>query len=74
MANHVKKGKLFAISGQLVQERWETQGGEKRSKVTIRVNRLYPFLEPKADGAPQQVKATVSQQLNQEAQTDGLPF
>jgi single-strand DNA-binding protein len=36
----VKKGSMLAIDGKIVINKYETNGGEKRSEVQIRVNRF----------------------------------
>lgn len=35
IAQHCKKGKLFAMGGKLQPEKWEDQQGNKRSKVKL---------------------------------------
>lgn len=47
---YCKKGKQVAIGGRLKQERWENEGGEKRSKVGIVVEDLQ-MLGVKTEGA-----------------------
>src|SRR5690606_20959675 len=34
-AQHLTKGRQIGVTGRLLQERWETQGGEKRSRVVV---------------------------------------
>ena len=35
---YARKGKQVAVTGRLVQDRWEAADGQKRSKVTINAN------------------------------------
>jgi len=35
IANHCKKGKLFAMSGKLQPQHWEDNNGQKRSKMKL---------------------------------------
>ena len=46
--NFLAKGKKVSVVGRLKQERWETENGEKRSKVTIDAKEVY-FLTPRSD-------------------------
>src|SRR5690606_27685692 len=39
-ANHLTKGRQIGVTGRLLQERWETQEGEKRSRVVVVVHEL----------------------------------
>src|SRR5690606_7203072 len=39
-AQHLTKGRQVGITGRLQQERWETQEGEKRSRVVVVVDEL----------------------------------
>jgi single-strand DNA-binding protein len=39
MSRYLTKGKQIALQGELNQERWEKEG-QKRSRVTIKVDRL----------------------------------
>ncbi len=38
---HSGSGKLIAIQGQLVQKRWETNTGEKKSQLCVNVNSVH---------------------------------
>lgn len=35
IADHFRKGKEIGITGRLKQERWETDEGKKRSRITV---------------------------------------
>jgi len=48
-AQHLTKGRQIGVTGRLLQERWETQEGEKRSRVVVVVDEL-TFLGAKPDG------------------------
>lgn len=50
LAPYLEKGKQVGISGDLEQERWETDG-QKRSKVIIVMRNLTFVSEGQADGA-----------------------
>jgi len=47
-AQHLTKGRQVGITGRLQQERWETQEGEKRSRVVVVVDEL-TFIGSKPD-------------------------
>lgn len=40
IAEHMKKGSPILLQGRLKQDRWETDQGEKRSKVEIVIDRI----------------------------------
>jgi single-strand DNA-binding protein len=50
------KGKMVAVEGRIRQERWETEGGEKRSRVRVVATNL-DFIEGagRRDGPPSDV-------------------
>lgn len=50
VAEHLKKGAPVAVEGMVLQNRWETQDGQKRSKLYIRANRVH-FLGKRPDGS-----------------------
>ena len=39
-SQHLTKGRQIGVTGRLLQERWETQEGEKRSRVVVVVDEL----------------------------------
>ena len=39
-AQHLTKGRQIGVTGRLLQERWETKEGEKRSRVVVVVHEL----------------------------------
>ena len=47
-SQHLTKGRQIGVTGRLLQERWETQEGEKRSKVVVVVDSL-TFIGNKGD-------------------------
>jgi single-strand DNA-binding protein len=59
-AQYLTKGKPVALEGKLQQNRWETESGDKRSKIQIIVNRIH-FL-PDGKGGEQQPDSGGEQQ------------
>src|SRR5690606_24321428 len=51
-AQHLTKGRQIGVTGRLLQERWETQEGEKRSRVVVVVHEL-PFDGNRSEGGGQ---------------------
>jgi len=49
--SYLKKADPLLVEGSLVSEQWETQQGEKRSRVRIRATRLH-FFGAKREAAP----------------------
>jgi len=43
IAKHFKKGKQIIVNGRLIQNTWENEEGEKRSKLEIRLNNFDGF-------------------------------
>lgn len=43
IGEHLKKGKQVIVRGQLIQNRWETKEGEKRSKLEVRLENFGGF-------------------------------
>ena len=48
MNTYFRKGSKIGITGRIQQERWEAQGGEKRSKVGVIVER-FSFVTSRSD-------------------------
>ena len=48
-SQHLTKGRQIGVTGRLLQERWETQQGEKRSRVVVVVDEL-TFVGSRPDG------------------------
>lgn len=46
-AAHLVRGQQVLVEGRLKQERWETEGGAKRSKIVIVANRVQFGAKPK---------------------------
>jgi len=46
---YTSKGKKVLVDGRLVQEKWETDDGGKRSKIKLYVNQLRLLGSPAAD-------------------------
>jgi single-strand DNA-binding protein len=53
-AQYLQKGKPVAIEGKLQQDRWETEGGQKRSKIQIIGNRIHFLPDGKGGEQPQE--------------------
>lgn len=49
LADYLVKGQKVAISGKLHHSRWETEDGQKRSKITVTVNELEIVTPKKQD-------------------------
>lgn len=55
----LKKGRQLHVEGRLKQDRWETQDGQKRSKIVVMADRLTFVGSPKKDEpAPPQDQST----------------
>lgn len=50
-AQYLKKGRSVIVEGRLKQQRWETQDGQKRSKVIVQADNI-EFLGPPKEAAP----------------------
>lgn len=50
IAQYTKKGRPLFVEGYLVQDRWEAEDGQKRSKIKVTVN-AFQFLGQKQDEA-----------------------
>ena len=50
---YFRKGSKIGIDGELNFEQWEDQQGQKRSKLSVIMNRLH-FIDKKDDNQPQQ--------------------
>ena len=57
--SYLKKGRAVLVEGRIQQRRWETQEGEKRSKVEIVANRVH-FLGPRREEATEEAPAASS--------------
>lgn len=70
-ADYLAKGRQVAVSGRLRQNRWETQDGQKRSRVTI-IADLVQFIGAR-EGGP---RGTPNQQTADDPYDDGdsVPF
>ena len=77
---YLKKGANVTVEGSLIQERWETKEGEKRSKIVIQSDTLYLGSKKKegGSGAPKFEPANNSEPENQMPQNgefqEDLPF
>jgi len=81
-AKKARKGDTVTVEGRLHQNQWETDSGEKRSKVEIVVNQMEgEFLYRKADGSDTPAStldggsaATGGQPAAAVASDDDIPF
>lgn len=68
VGNYLKKGRSVLVEGRIQQRRWETQEGEKRSKVEVVANNvqfLGPRREEGAEAGPPEVGS---------GELDDIPF
>jgi len=75
--NWVKKGSMVGITGKLVQERWESKEGGKRSKITVfaeRVHFLQPIQREEGKNKPETKKTETAQDENYYEDEGDLPF
>lgn len=66
ISNYMQKGKQVAVSGELVQDRWTNQEGEKRSKVYVMARNVQLL------GGREQEKTTT--QKVKDTFSDDIPF
>ena len=77
---YLNKGANVTVEGSLIQERWETKEGEKRSKIVIQSDTLYLGSKKKegGSGAPKFEPANNTEPENQMPPSDDfqedLPF
>ena len=77
---YLNKGANVTVEGSLIQERWETKEGEKRSKIVIQSDTLYLGSKKKegGSGAPKFEPANNAESENQMPPSDdfqeGFPF
>lgn len=69
---YLKKGANVTVEGSLIQERWETKEGEKRSKIVIQSDTLYLGSKKKdgESGAPKFEHVNNSEPENQMPPSD----
>jgi len=66
---YLSKGKQVALSGELVQQRWQDQNGQNKSKVSINARTVQFMSAPKTDDQPIDGNAITGNQPD-----DGVPF
>lgn len=67
------KGNLVLVEGKLYQKRWETEDGQKRSKIEV-VASSVTFM-PKGENKPQEVRQEETQQQDYSWENStGVPF
>ena len=67
------KGKPIFVTGVLMQERWETDEGDNRSRVIIKVLR-FNFVGPREDGDSPPSTASSSKQSSEPIEDEDIPF
>ena len=67
---YLKKGNLVVVTGRLNLSRWETDGGEKRSKVNIVASKIKFVSSDKHDYK----KKKETENAEVEDEEDGIPF
>ncbi len=69
---YLNKGANVTVEGSLIQERWETKEGEKRSKIVIQSDTLYLGSKKKegGSGAPKFEPANNAEPENQMSPSD----
>lgn len=70
-ATYLSKGRQVAVSGSLVQHRWEQDDGQRRSKVYIQAQRV-DFIGAKGEGA--RPKQTAAPSGSVEDDDESIPF
>lgn len=72
---YLKKGANVTVDGSLIQERWETKEGEKRSRIVIQSDTLYLGSKKKegGSGAPKFEPVNNSEPENQMPPSDDFP-
>ena len=76
LAKYLGKGDPVLIEGELVQDRWETKDGDKRSKVVIHVNN-FTFVGGRGEGQRLPGDSQPGSLKGQDVppiKTDDLPF
>jgi single-strand DNA-binding protein len=71
-AEYLSKGSPVMVEGKLQLDQWQTEAGEKRSKMRVRANRVQ-FLNRRAEGenAP---RRTAEPALSEEEEMAAIPF
>jgi len=71
---YLKKGTLVYINGELLEERWETEG-QKRSKLVVEANaiELVGGKSDNAGSAPTQAQSTPAQEAPASSEPAGAP-
>ncbi len=68
---YLKKGRLVTIEGRLQQDRWETDKGEKRSRLRVVAERVHFLNGGKGNGA---ASAEGAADVEPPAEEDARPF
>jgi single-strand DNA-binding protein len=70
---YLNKGRAVIVDGRLTQRTWETESGERRSKIEVRANRVH-FLGPPPQAVPLPLEEVVEREEVEEEFVDDLPF
>tara|TARA_R110000824_G_scaffold335513_2_gene522067 strand:+ start:1598 stop:1999 length:402 start_codon:yes stop_codon:yes gene_type:complete len=68
-SNHLDKGRFITVTGRLKQERWETEEGQKRSKLSV-TGDSFNFVP---DGSSKNSKKTEDTETSTETSTETAP-
>lgn len=70
---YLTKGKPVLVQGSLKQERWETQDGQKRSRMKVVVNNLQ-FLGQRTDGQADHAASGAAAGVDESVGDPNVPF
>lgn len=73
VGKYFHKGQEIVVEGKLITEEWQTQDGQKRSKIVLNCSGAH-FCGPKQDGAAQAEPEVPVNMTPVEVATDELPF
>ena len=68
---YLAKGSLVLVDGRLQYDAWETEDGQKRSKLRVVANRVQFLGRPKRDGAAEEPETGAAKA---ETEDEALPF
>ena len=72
LANYLHKGDKVAVSGRLRYSSWETQDGQKRSKLEVVVDEVEFFAQKKPQNPP--VQNITEQDVDNGLYAEDIPF
>ena len=71
-AKYLKKGRPVLVEGRLQQDRWETDSGEKRSRLCVRADRIHFLSQGSAAGETSQASENMAEAA--EPADEATPF